>query len=213
LSNNNAAKNVAQQAKERADGQPKQQGNQKGDQRPAQDEVKQHISDTEVAALIEENERINRELAELKRKHEAGQYERQARRYQGDGSDDIPEGHGVFETVLRTRETREKPSKTVFSDTLVAVDEGDAIRQALSEYCQKNGLASPPDFIREVKPVGNTLRERDDRLRFKQWRNANRAREGRGEDLLPLPPELSKFRDQLTEIERMATERAEAATT
>lgn len=165
-------------------------------------DVSSLIEDTERLALIEENERLSRELAELKAKTTATV--RKASTYQP--GEPIPKHHGVFTVELWSKrdERTKRNSERLYHAELVSLDESDAMRQALMEYCDKNGYSSPPDLIRKVHASEHTIRERELRIAFSKWRRANNLREERGENLLPLPPALKQFEDQLTDIEQLA---------
>lgn len=209
MSNNNrtAAQKAAERAMSDDDKKPeeateaKQNANQSQQSAPVD-----VVAETERLALIEENQRLAAELAELKEKtrnsnREANVYEPGA---------EVPEDHGLFDVELSAPAKDGRPAHILFAGRLVALDEPDALRQAIAALIDKQGWHTPPHWlVRKVTATKETLEQRDARLRFRQWRKANAARQDRGEDLRPLPANLSQFRDKLTDLEELATSERE----
>lgn len=162
------------------------------------------VNDTEKLALYEENQRLAKELADLKAKTNVPS--REAKRYES--GMEVPANCGVFAVELQAPvKNNQLNPEILYVAEIVAVDEAEALRQAMSELCDKKQWQQPPSWlVRKVSATEETLKQREDRIRFRKWRKANDAREERGENLLPLPPNLTQFKDQLTDTERYATE-------
>lgn len=202
--NKTAAQRAAEKSKSREESSNGEASKQEASQAmPAQAEATVGlVEETENRALREENQRLAAELQALKEKTQATNRSPSV----FEPGSEIPEFHGVFRVNLSAPPKDGRPAHVMFAGDLVALDEPDALRQGIAALCDKHGWQSPPHWlVRKVEPVGNTEQERNDRIRFRKWRSANQKREDRGESLLPLPSNLSQFRDHLTDTEELAT--------